>query len=930
MARKKADFDLAPIKFKLVLLLLLLLLQQASSECISDFDCSTLYHPNSKCTVSGVCSNPYVSGCLHSSDAARHKMRVCNADDMRLGNYETKNGREQTCRIADIPYPEIRVHNQDWEVAIFLSWIMQIYLMEFLDVPASVGLGDDTEISSFYSMDTGLPLSRRSYSFDALVRANEFGGDCSKTTEDCVHVIPDVWLGQKDTLLSHFDDGDIDYLDGNGQVGKISWYVPKKTAQDHPFTITYVGMPEKRQELADIFKRPTNWQDYCHEVSLNNCTQPDEVASRYPITDFEKSSYFAPNGNYIGHFRHTQENNCTILDEFGNSTCTGHFVNAPCTWSTFADAQTHWNDIPLASSGPTAANSGYSYSQMLQVWDAANATREHVMMWWYEPDPLLEEYRGTDYQFTKVHLPSPSVECRESRVPPNDRCSEDPIKRRGAKEGSCDNIGHTTKKAIASSLRDSTRATPEVDQSPGYSAIRNFNIDDLDLAVVLRDYVKKGRTGHTARESVCEWVQNNMDVLDKFMPVGYPRTLRSESETQNMLKTIAQGVGAFATIYVLVSFAITHHYRKARIMVFAQVQFVFVMLFGLLLVALSSIMHAALTPDDNTCLAQVWFVSLGYTCLLGPLIIKVSAINQLMRASQRMRRVRIKPQTLYFQVAGLACFVTVFLLVWTFVDPPRPEMFRILVDDGTTVSAQATCSSDEELWVTGYHFWEGFLILCAFVLAFQSRGVKAEFNESRAVGTMIYSHFVFAALRVIVYLTFGEEPYTNAVATSFLLSLDVISALTIYLVPKWVKGHKQLTKPGGNETPRFQITASSFRREASTSTVTGLNLSNTNSGSSKTLLTFQPSKQLTKANSTFSYFDENAKRKSNESLPESTDTEEMSGSFTTSDNKFGRRVSFKTTSDIENIRRHSIDRPLSGIEESSRSDHLTETNNDES
>ncbi|CAJ1968197.1 unnamed protein product [Cylindrotheca closterium] len=918
-----------------LLLLFVLLLEQASSECISDYDCSAIYHPNSKCTVAGVCSNPYVSGCLHSFDSDKHKMRVCNADDLRLGNHETKNGMEQTCRIAEFQYPEIRVHNQDWEVAIFLSWIMQIYLTEFLEVPASVGLGDDTFQSSFYSTDTGLPLSRRSYSFDALVKANELGGDCSLTEEDCVHVIPDVWLGQKDTLLGHFDDGDIDYLDGNGQVGKISWYVPKKTAQEHPFTITYVGMDGRRQELADIFKRPTSWQDYCHEVSTMNCSQPDGIASRYPVTDSEKASYFAPNGNYIGHFRHTQESNCTILNEFGNSTCTGHIVNAPCTWSTFLDAQTYWNDIPLASSGTATVNSGYTYSQMLQVWDAANATNEHVMMWWYEPDPLLEAFRGTDYEFTKVHLPSPSVECRESRVTPDDRCSADTMTRRGSKEGSCDNIGHTTKKAIASSLRDSTRATPEVDQSPGYYAIRNFNIDDLDLAVVLRDYVKKGKTGQSARESVCEWVQNNMDVLGKFKPVGYPRTLRNESETQRNLKTVAQGVGIFAAIYVLISFLVTYHYRKARIMVFAQVQFVFIMLFGLLLVALSSIMHAALTPDNTTCLAQVWFVNLGYTCLLGPLIIKVSAINQLMRASRRMRRVRIKPRTLYLQVAALASFVTIFLLVWTFMDPPRPEMFRILVDDGRTVSAQATCSSEDTFWVTGYHFWEGFLILWAFVLAFQSRGVKAEFNESRAVGTMIYSHFVFAALRVIVYLTFDEEPNTNAVATSLLLSLDVISALTIYLLPKWVKGHKQLHKPASNENTRFQITASSFRREGSTTSVTGLNLtnkSNPNSNNSSVSKAFLPSKQLPKSHSTFSYFDDQQnKRKSFDSIPESTD-EEMSGSFGTSDqSKYIRRVSFKTTSEIDTVRQHSMDRPLSGIEESSRSGHLDEaTSNDES
>jgi hypothetical protein len=219
--------DLVPIK---LILLLLVLLQQASSECISDYDCSTIYHPNSKCTVAGICSNPYVSGCLHSLDATKHKMRVCNADDMRLRNFETKNGKEQTCRIAEISYPEIRVHNQDWEVALFFSWIYQIVLSEVLNVPVRVGLGrtsanlttkESLQTSNFYSLETALPtMDGPSYPWHGIRKANDMGGDCSLTQDDCFHVMPDVWIGQRDNYEREYADGQIDYLDGNGQVGK--------------------------------------------------------------------------------------------------------------------------------------------------------------------------------------------------------------------------------------------------------------------------------------------------------------------------------------------------------------------------------------------------------------------------------------------------------------------------------------------------------------------------------------------------------------------------------------------------------------------------------------------------------------------------------------------------------------------------------------
>ena len=100
--------------------------------------------------------------------------------------------------------------------------------------------------------------------------------------------------------------------------------------------------------------------------------------------------------------------------------------------------------------------------------------------------------------------------------------------------------------------------------------------------------------------------------------------------------------------------------------------------------------------------------------------------------------------------------------------------------------------------------WNGVLILCATVLAFQSRNVQEEFNDSKALGTMIYSHFVYAVLRLVAFslselqISEGQnnggyppiEPSTLAAASSLLLSMDVIFAVTIYVVPKLASAHK--------------------------------------------------------------------------------------------------------------------------------------------
>ena len=185
------------------------------------------------------------------------------------------------------------------------------------------------------------------------------------------------WNGQTAEYTSAMGQGIIDPVEGDGQVGKISWYVPKYTAERHKELVSHYGLSgeDARETLAEVFKRPTTWKQYCDEVSVDKCETPDDYAARYPTED-EGGSYFSGQSNYIGYFRATPQNNCTL----NPTTCTGHIVAPPCGWSSFIDSQLYWNNIPLESSGDDVPNGSYSYGEMIAIWNAANATRSDVMM----------------------------------------------------------------------------------------------------------------------------------------------------------------------------------------------------------------------------------------------------------------------------------------------------------------------------------------------------------------------------------------------------------------------------------------------------------------------------------------------------------------------------------------------------------------------
>jgi hypothetical protein len=671
------------------------------------------------------------------------------------------------------------------------SWIIQVFLSEFLQVPTTVGMNnEDAPQASFYAPDMPMSYSAKAYAWEELVTANEFGGQCELTDKDCVHVLPEVWKGQAKTSNKYMDEGHIDQVSWGGEVGKMSWYIPVHTAKQYPGLTSYHGLTGQRERLASIFNRPTSWKDYCEFYSPTNCTKDDGVAVRVPGDEDEDAKYFQK-GWYTGFFRPTEKNDCSVNPD----TCTGHIVDSPCQWDSAVFAQTYWNDIALESDGPLAENKGYSYNQMIDIWRAANATKSHVVMWWWTPDATVEEFRGTSYQFQPILLPEPTDECHAVRVQPEDRCSLDPVVRRGPKGGGCDQDADALQTIVASSLRDLTFDTAEVDRSPGYEAIKNLKVSQLDMNIMLKKWIAGGRSGYAAREAVCEWVIDNQDDLVSFIPRGYPRVFSENASYNEPLLYIAIGCGGVAVLYVLVAAVMVGRYASTKVFVYAQVPFVFMVLFGMFLVACGSIL-IALEPHDYICVSQKWFITLGYTFELVPLLVKIAAINRLVAAAQRMKRVRISMRSLFLTVVAVVLLVMVFMTVWTILDPPMRHENRYLSD--SEVVTALVCASDTSVWDVIVLCWNGVLILCATVLAFQSRSVKEELNDSQSLGIMIYSHFVFAVLRVVSFSMIGMqisedensggyppiEPSILAAASSFLLSMDVITAVTIYLVPK--------------------------------------------------------------------------------------------------------------------------------------------------
>ena len=168
-------------------------------------------------------------------------------------------------------------------------------------------------------------------------------------------------------------------------------------------------------------------------------------------------------------------------------------------------------------------------------------------------------------------------------------------------------------------------------------------------------------------------------------------------------------------------------------------------------------------------------------------------------------------------VFGVTIGITIFLIVWTVVDGSSASKNLDLAHESEqSVILSYSCASSSDGWKIAALTWEFFLLLCASVLAFQTRKAEQLFSESTFLSMLVYSHFFFAVLRAIVFFLNSMTSNDKAGIVSLLLSFDTIISIAIYFGKKfWAAYHHEdpsITR-GPSSMSRFSET-SSYHRNA--------------------------------------------------------------------------------------------------------------------
>lgn len=758
--------------------------------CQEDNICHELQGPESICGKDNICSNPFASGCLYQRLPGWNQKRVCNSDD-------NDNAAELgLCTPPELDYMEIRLVSGNWESIFFNAWVMQILLSELLGIPTTLEPSMPNTRINFYddigSVEYGIINNN-----DALENAQKYT-DCRKASrgeedyEPCANLIPEFWGANGPWSDEQVNKGSMEPPESLGVLAQETLYIPKFTAERDPSLLSYIGLQgeKNRQKVADAFLRPTLWTDYCAQVSNNSCSSPDEFALRPPRDEEEGDTYFQA-GAYTGHFRKTEEN----YGYNGTRPATGHFIDYPCDWNSFAEQQFYHLDIPLSGDSHAEGTRGYKDWYFPQLLEAANATKSNFMIMWANPDPFYQSLVGTDMELHAVMMPPLTQECLEHKRNWEVACSGDPMVRVGDSRGACEQPPNPLHTAMSTSLtkdyNDPSLSLAE--RSPAVAAIQRYSVTTPIYGswfnlLMDRNALKDGRST-LFRDATCQWVVDNIDLVKQWVPFSYPRVVM-EGEKNTALVIVSTTLSGISILLVIVASMLVYHSQQRRVMVYAQIEFLWLLLSGLLIISVGALV-SAIPPTSGSCIASVWFINVGYTIELAPLLIKVAAINRLMTASQRLKKVTVDRQQLLRSVLAVTVLLAVFVIVWTAMDPLERQgelslSTSLTARNETIIYRTYHCSSESDVWQYVAFGWTYLLLFSSTVMAFQMRNVRQEFNESQTLGIMTYSHFVFAILRLVVFFIEDLDESDSASYASILLSVDAMATLAIYFLPKFL------------------------------------------------------------------------------------------------------------------------------------------------
>eukprot|EP01137_Pigoraptor_chileana_P036447 Opistho-2@32048 len=222
------------------------------------------------------------------------------------------------------------------------------------------------------------------------------------------------------------------------------------------------------------------------------------------------------------------------------------------------------------------------------------------------------------------------------------------------------------------------------------------------------------------------------------------------------------------------------YFHDDRIVKASQPRFLYVLVLGALVAYVGLILDMP-SPTDSYCIAQNWLWHISFALIYTPLFTKTWRVKKIFTNKDLTLKLNLSDRHLMLFVGASLAAVCIVLAVWTGL---RPQFVQV-VDDATNPLLQYSECSVNIGWTAITWAVEGIFVLWGCILAYETRSIPDNFNESRFLAFAVWNYFVINMVVLPISLVITHNPNAQFVLRSLSLFLTPTMVLCVYFIPRF-------------------------------------------------------------------------------------------------------------------------------------------------
>eukprot|EP00455_Lapot_gusevi_P018022 TRINITY_DN1975_c0_g1_i32.p1 TRINITY_DN1975_c0_g1~~TRINITY_DN1975_c0_g1_i32.p1 ORF type:complete len:715 (-),score=105.34 TRINITY_DN1975_c0_g1_i32:448-2592(-) len=272
-------------------------------------------------------------------------------------------------------------------------------------------------------------------------------------------------------------------------------------------------------------------------------------------------------------------------------------------------------------------------------------------------------------------------------------------------------------------------------------------------------------------------------VKDVSLPVVVKALQKDWVEFSDPIGIAIAILAILALLFVLCNVALLTYYRRHKVIISSSYIFCMTMCLGGV-IGIASVFLQFGQPDAQSCTGYNWVLASGFAIFFGALVVKTHRINSIFN-NQKLLTVRLSNSMLFSQIGVILLIEWILLAVFTARAPYVVRAYDDPISPLTKYYQQCN-SNDRTVYTALLYVFNSCLVAYGAYLAFRTRHVHVEFNESAYIAASLYNVLFVSVIVVPVVAALGLSPSSAFILKAVGVICATCISTGILFIPKFL------------------------------------------------------------------------------------------------------------------------------------------------